>query len=367
MIYLNVAGLSPFQKDVQQEIDRIHTQFSQLLYSEEGIAYYRQILDQGRETIASWLTGGDPTRIAFIPNTTTGSWLVLSRLVWNRGDVILTSTHENPKVLRQLQSLKNQGVHTLSLHPHSPDDFVTQIQEAVNSRPVRAILLSHVSQIDGRIFPLEAIGQLAKEHQIHLFIDGAQAVGHIPIDLQTFTPDAYFFPGYKWCQGPMGTGMLIFDRAFQKRLTKDDSLMSNGEDVPWMTFELGSQHLGLIAGLVKACQLKQHHGLQTEQLLSYRKQAKEAIQSLSRYSFLEWDGPHAPGILSLYGKRNTKETEKQKHVQGEISIVWKTFSFPEQPQKKGIRLSWSWRSTSEEIRLATDRLQAMSDEEGLFE
>ena len=68
MIYLNVAGLAPFNPQVQQEVDRIHQDFSQLLYSEQGIAFYRQILNQSRRDIAAWFGGTDPSQIAFIPN-----------------------------------------------------------------------------------------------------------------------------------------------------------------------------------------------------------------------------------------------------------------------------------------------------------
>lgn len=41
MIYLNVAGLSPFNQAVQQEVAATLEEFSRLLYSEEGIQHYR--------------------------------------------------------------------------------------------------------------------------------------------------------------------------------------------------------------------------------------------------------------------------------------------------------------------------------------
>jgi len=333
MIYLNVAGLSPFKQDVQQEVTSTLEQFSRLLYSDEGIHYYRESLQRCREDLAQWLQVKDAQRIAFVPNATTASWLVLSRIPWKSGDQVLTTTHENSTVLKEIMALKPRGVHVHTLDPNSPDELETQIEQLLKSRQVRAIIISHVSHIDGRIFPIERLYQLTQNYQALLIVDGAQAVGHIPVSFHDWQPDAYFFPGHKWCAGPMGTGALILGKPFAER---DEGKETN--QPLWADFELGTQNIGLIAGFAKACTNKQREGLKTATLESLREEVRRALSETSGLKFLEWDGPHSPGIFSFtcLDKRTETRLQSKPH-----NIVWKIFPLPKDLKRTGIRVSWS--------------------------
>lgn len=338
MVYLNVAGLSPFKPEVQQEVTTTLERFSRLLYSDEGIHYYRETVHHCRHDLAQWLHIENPECIAFVPNATTASWLVLSRIHWNPGDHILTTTHENSTVLKEILSLQTQGVHVHTLDANSPTELEAQIEHLLVSTQVRAILMSHVSHIDGRIFPIERLAKLSQTHQALLIIDGAQAVGQIPVHFLDWQPDVYFFPGHKWCAGPMGTGALILGKSFIKR----DALRNDreqGSDAPlWVDFELGTQNIGLIAGFAKACTIKRQEGLRTDVLESFREEARQALSRILDLEILEWEGPHSPGILSFACL--DKQTEAQLHSKSH-AIAWKTFPRPNNPEQTGIRLSWS--------------------------
>ena len=148
MIYLNVAGLSPFKQAVQQEVTATFEQFSRLLYSDEGIHYYRKTLQRCRQQLAQWLQVEDAQNIAFVPNATTASWLVLSRINWKPGDQVLTTTHENSTVLREILALQTHGVHVHTLDSNSPNELEAEIEHLLVSTHVRAIVISHVSHID---------------------------------------------------------------------------------------------------------------------------------------------------------------------------------------------------------------------------
>ena len=155
---------------------------SSLRLSNEGIHYYRETLQRCREDLAQWLQIEDAQRIAFVPNATTASWLVLSRIPWKSGDQVLTTTHENSTVLKEIMALQPRGVHVHTLDPSSPDELEAQIEQLLKSRQVRAIVISHVSHIDGRIFPIERLYRLTQSYHALLIVDGAQAVGHIPVN-----------------------------------------------------------------------------------------------------------------------------------------------------------------------------------------
>ena len=333
MIYFNVAGLSPFNQQVQQEVTATLKHFSQLLYSDEGIHFYRETVQQCRQDLAQWLHLVEAQHLAFVPNATTASRFVLSRIHWKPDDHILTTNHENATVLKEILSLQTQSVHVDVLDPSSPEDLENHVAQLLSSTQVRAIVISHVSHFDGRIFPIERIYQLTRKNDVFLVVDGAQAVGHIPVSFHDWQPDAYFFPGHKWCAGPMGTGALILGKLFAAPREREST-----EQPLWADFELGTQNIGLIAGLAKACTLKQQKGLQTDRLESYREKVRKTLAKNSQYKILEWNGPQSPGILSI----TSPKAQNQSQLQSKSGdITWKTFQPPNNQEQPGIRLSWS--------------------------
>ena len=338
MIYFNVAGLSPFNQAVQQEITTTLEQFSRLLYSDDGIRFYRETVQRCRSSLAQWLQISDAERIALVPNATTASWRVFSRIQWKPGDKILTTTHENSTVLREILSLQTQGVDVHTRDPISPDDLECQISELLASTHVRAIMMSHVSHIDGRILPIERIYRLAQKYHALLIVDGAQAVGHIPVNFQEWQPDAYFFPGHKWCAGPMGTGAVILGKEFSEYGGIKQPEEKEAHRPPWIDFELGTQNIGLIAGFAKAILIKEQEGLSTARQEGIRERIQRELSKIPDSDILEWDGPHSPSILSwtCVNERTEGQLLSKTH-----DISWKTFPLPQNPAKMGIRLSWS--------------------------
>ncbi len=347
MIYFNVAGLSPFNRAVQQEVIATLNEFSRLLYSNEGIRYYRETLQRCRKDLAQWLQVENPQHFAFVPNATTACSLILSRITWQPEDTIITTNHENATVLKEISTLQARGIQIETIDPRSPEELLIQIEQLLTSTQVRAILISHVSHIDGRIFPIECISQLCRKHQTLLIVDGAQAVGHIPVNFHECIPDAYFFPGHKWCAGPMGTAALLIGNHFTKGKEPYTPCSAN--------FELGTQNIGLIAGFAKACLIKQHDGLQSIRLKQKRENLRQKLLKMSQFKILEWDGPHSPGILSLQGK----ETDRLLRSQAP-NISWKTFQLPNTEKTTGIRLSWSSDTSEADLEALLTFFQTMN-------
>ena len=342
MIYLNPAGLAPFQPDVQQEISRTLDTFSRLLYAEAGIQYYREYLQRCRRTIADWLGLNDEQRLAFVPNTTTACCLTLSRIKWKNGDILLTTTHENSTILQEINELEDRGVEIISLEPDSPAGLLLQLEAAVHTRSVRAIVVSHVSHFDGRIFPIAAIQSLAQSHQALLIVDGAQAVGHIPVAFQQLRPYAYFFPGHKWCAGPMGTGALILGEKWGAPNARVDvgEKCRQITQAYWTRYELGTQNIGLIAGLAKACDIMRQKELKGRILDKIREEWKACLEPHSGIRIIEWEGPHAPGIIS-FACLDEKTEQLIQTISATHSIAWKTFTHPSYPSRLSVRVSWT--------------------------
>jgi selenocysteine lyase/cysteine desulfurase len=56
--------------------------------------------------------------------------------------------------------------------------------------------------------PVRELAGLAHQHGALMVVDGAQSIGHVPVDVQALGVDAYAASGHKWLLGPKGTGML---------------------------------------------------------------------------------------------------------------------------------------------------------------
>lgn len=353
MTYLNPAGLSPFHPEVQQEMVRTLHTFGHLLYSEAGIQHYRETLQRCRRTIADWLGLQNEQYVAFVPNATTACCLILSRINWHPGDILLTTTHENSTILHEIEKLSDHGVSVISLDPDARPGLLSTLEDALHKQPVRTIVISHVSHLDGRIFPLAAIQDLAQTYNALLIVDGAQAVGHIPVSFQHIHPHAYFFPGHKWCAGPMGTGALIFGEEFERTIGSPRTTKDHPENMQrsWATFELGTQNIGAIAGFAKACDMKRQEGINGQILDEIRKEWKVCLGQYSGIRILEWNGPHAPGILSFVCL--DEETEQFfQTVASTHSLAWKTFTHPAFSPHLSVRVSWTTNTPKEELRAA---------------
>ena len=214
MIYLNYAALCPTLAEAEEEVERTLTEFKRYLYSEAGIEWYLRKVSDCRQQVGALLHVNDSSSIAFTTNASTAHYLLVSSLKWVPGDTILTTTHENPSITKQLRAREREGVHVRAVRPTSLETFLHALEERLDEPGVNAVVISHVSHVDGRIFPVQEVASLARARHCLVVIDGAQAVGHIPVDLNALDFDAYFFAGHKWCEGPLGTGALVARESF---------------------------------------------------------------------------------------------------------------------------------------------------------
>ncbi len=356
MIYLNYAALHPTHPTAEQEVERTLIEFTQFLYSDAGIEWYLNKVHVCRKKVGDLLHVPNISNIAFVPNASSANFFTLSSLKWKPGDSILTTTHENPSITRQLRALEDRGVALHLVLPSSPDALLESITQTLEQYSVKAIVISHVSHVDGRIFPIHAISTIARARNVVFVVDGAQAVGHIPVDLEPLDFDVYFFTGHKWCAGPLGTGgMVVNPRFLQSDFTW--AVQSKDGKLPDATqFEIGTHNIGLISGLAQACDLKYRNGLGVETLQAFRQQAKELLGQQYGVNIVEWDGPHAPGILTIRGKPGCDHRRLAKRLAEESEIIVKPFEDYPPDIMPAMRLSCSTAMNEEEFRVGIEKI-----------
>lgn len=125
----------------------------------------------------------------------------------DKGDHIITCATEHKAVLdtcRHLQKAK-KSVTFLPVDKFGLVDPGT-VESAITDKTILISIMTANNEI-GTIAPIEEIGKIARNHGVLFHTDAAQAVGHIPMDVERMNIDLLSFSGHK-IYGPKGIGGL---------------------------------------------------------------------------------------------------------------------------------------------------------------
>ena len=135
--------------------------------------------------------------VALTGSTTDGVNTVLAGLDLRPGDEVLTTDEEHPGVLAPLALARARRGIAVRVVPWD------ELAGAVGAR-TRLVACSHVSWVNGKL--IDAAGLRATG--VSVLLDGAQALGAVPVDVEGLGVDFYAASGQKWLCGPDGTGVL---------------------------------------------------------------------------------------------------------------------------------------------------------------
>ena len=105
-----------------------------------------------------------------------------------------------------------------------------EIRRAITPR-TRLLVLTHASNVTGAIQPVAAAGEIAREAGLLYLIDGAQALGCLPVDVEKLGCHMYAFPGHKGLLGPQGTGGLYLKSGVVLRPLREGGTGSSSESM----------------------------------------------------------------------------------------------------------------------------------------
>jgi isopenicillin-N epimerase len=177
----------------------------------------RQVLG----TLAGFF-GAGADDIALTTGATQALNMVAAGLDFAAGDEILTTAHDHPAaVYPWLLQAKRRGLKVNQVQLPSPMPAPAQVLDtfrAALTERTRLMCFSHVQYTDGTVLPVRELCALARERNVLTLVDGAQAVGMVPVELRTLGCDFYAASLHKWINGPAGTGFLYFGEAARFRL-----------------------------------------------------------------------------------------------------------------------------------------------------
>lgn len=202
LAYFNAGGLGPSPAPVTEALVREMGALERVC--ETGHERVQAI----REKVSTFLNCA-AGELAITRNATEGMNLVARGLSLRAGDEVLLTTHEHPGgAIPWLALAKDSGIRVNLVEPgEGGDDTLTRVAAALTPR-TRVVTISHILCTTGLRVPAREIVQLCRDKGVICVLDGAQAVGMIPVDLHGLGCDFYVSSGHKWLLGPKGTGLL---------------------------------------------------------------------------------------------------------------------------------------------------------------
>ena len=176
--------------------------------------------ENAREKVGRFINTQSSKEIVFTSGATDSLNLVAYCLGnnINAGDEILLSVMEHHSNLLPWQIVASQKGARLKFVNITPEgnldlnDFQNKLTDQT-----KIVAITHVSNVLGTINPIKQIVSLAHEKNALVVVDGAQAVGHFPVDVQNLQVDFYAFSGHKML-GPSGIGVLYGKENLLKKI-----------------------------------------------------------------------------------------------------------------------------------------------------
>src|ERR1700723_2728530 len=226
IIIFNNGYCSPAPKPVQDAMRRY------LDYSDMGpyhtmVAGLEKQVEMVRVKLAQ-AAGCDPEEMAITRNSSESLENEQYGIDLKAGDEVLTTNQDYPRMLETFgQRQRREGIVlkpiSFPVPPPSMDDLYNRFERAVTPK-TKLILVCHITNRTGQIFPVKRICQMAHARGIPVIVDGAHAFGHFPVNISELDCDYYGVSLHKWTCAPIGTGFLYVRKS---RIAQTWSLMAS--------------------------------------------------------------------------------------------------------------------------------------------
>ena len=212
-------------------------------------------VEEARERIAKLIGARWGHEIVFTSGATESDNLALTGVMEayvDRGDHMITCVTEHKAILDTARHLESTGKKVTYLpvdrHGHVS---VSDVRDAITDKTVLVSIMTANNEI-GTIADVRSIGEVVHDHNVLFHTDAAQAVGHIPVNVQDMNIDLMSFSSHKMC-GPKGVGALYI-KAMRPRARILPSMHGGGQE---RSVRPGTLNVPAIVGFGKAAEIAQ--------------------------------------------------------------------------------------------------------------
>jgi cysteine desulfurase/selenocysteine lyase len=167
--------------------------------------------EEAREKVRKFLNASDAREIVFVRGTTEAVNLVAQTFgrarVGRDDEVLITEMEHHSNIVPWQLLCEEKGAHLKVLPITDEGELRIDLLDVLLTDRTKIVAVVHVSNSLGTINPIATIVEKAHARGIPVLVDGAQAVAHLPVDVQALGCDFYAMSGHKLF-GPTGIGAL---------------------------------------------------------------------------------------------------------------------------------------------------------------
>ncbi len=214
VINLNNGYASPAPRTVQEAMRR-YLDFTNMGPHHTMVQQLDKKVEAARRMVAE-TAGCDPEELAITRNASESLEIAQLGVKLQKGDEVLTTNQDYGRMLTTFgQRARRDGIvlKTISfpVPAVSMDDLYQRFAQAITPR-TKLILMSHITNRSGQIFPVRRICDLAQSRNITTIVDGAHAFNQFPFQIRDLNCDYYGVSLHKWTFAPIGTGSCMCER-----------------------------------------------------------------------------------------------------------------------------------------------------------
>jgi cysteine desulfurase/selenocysteine lyase len=314
LVYLDNAATSQKPRAVIDAIDRYYEEDNSNIH--RGVHFLSQqatfAYERARGRVATFVNAVESAEIVFCRGTTEAVNLVANSYARPRvgaDDEILVTHMEHHSNIVPWQMLCQATGATLTVAPITDEGELDLAAFADKlSERTRLVAVTHASNVLGTINPIRRICDLAHEFDVPVFVDGAQGVPHLDVDVQALGCDFYSLSGHKMF-APTGIGALWGRGALLDAMTPYEGGGSMIKSVTFESttfaesptkFEAGTPNIAGAIGLAAAVDYLNGLGIDRiaayeDELLAYATQRLLAIDGLRLFG----TAAHKVAVLSF--------------------------------------------------------------------
>jgi cysteine desulfurase len=255
-------------------------------------------VEKAREQVAK-LIGATAKEIIFTSGATESNNLALkgiAEMYRERGNHIITQVTEHKAILDTCKRLEKSGYRVTYL-PVKADGLVDleDLKRAFDEKTILVSIMFANNEI-GVVQPVAEIGKMCRERGVLFHSDGVQAVGKIPVNVNSMNIDVLSLSGHK-IYGPKGVGALYVRRR-NPRVQISEQINGGGHE---RGMRSGTLNVPGIVGLGKACEISgQEMAAEAERLSKLRDKLKAKLEGALDYIHVNGSMEHRlPNNLNI--------------------------------------------------------------------
>ena len=192
--------------------------------------------ENARKKVAKFINS-DEKEIIFVRGATEAINLVANSyvrpLLKPKDQIIITEMEHHANIVPWQMVCNEKGAELKILPINKNGQLITDDLEKLINGKTKFMAINHVSNSLGTVNNIRKIVEIAHKHKIKILIDGAQAVQHIPVDVEQIDADFYCFSGHK-IYAPTGIGVLYGKKNL---LDEMPPYQGGGDMIKSVTFE----------------------------------------------------------------------------------------------------------------------------------